>query len=169
MSMAASIESRVPFLDHPLMEFAAQLPQRMKLHGFTTKYVLRQAMRGILPDEILSRRKMGFPVPVGRWFRGPFQQLIDEYVLGPRAMARGLFDEHHVRELVMEHQGGTHDHSERLWSLLNTEIWQRIFLDGESPDDASVGMTRLLDGASRPMRSAPLAPIAPPTVTEPIP
>ena len=169
MSMAASIESRVPFLDHPLMEFAAQLPQRMKLHGFTTKYVLRQAMRGILPNEILGRRKMGFPVPIGRWFRGTFQPLIDEYVLGPRSSARKLFDDGQVRELVTEHQRGTHDHSERLWSLLNAEIWQRIFLDGESPDDASATMTRLVDGAPEPKRSVHPAPVAPHTVTEPIP
>ena len=86
MSMAASIESRVPFLDHPLMEFASQLPRRMKLRGPTTKYVLREAMRGFLPNEILSRPKMGFPVPVGAWFRTSFRPLLDESCsgIGPR-------------------------------------------------------------------------------------
>src|SRR5438270_5724021 len=125
MSMAASIESRVPFLDHPLMEFAAQLPQRMKLRGLTTKYVLRQAMRGILPDAILARRKMGFPVPIGRWFAGEYRRIVDEHVLGPRATERGLFDQGYVRGLVARHQGGDGNHAERLWALVNCEIWQR--------------------------------------------
>jgi asparagine synthase (glutamine-hydrolysing) len=130
MSMAASIESRVPFLDHPLAEFAATLPDRMKLRGWTTKYVLRQAMRGILPQRILARRKMGFPVPVGQWLRGSYRWLLDEYVLGERAVGRGQFEPAVVRRLVAEHQAGA-NHTERLWALLNFELWQRIFLDGE--------------------------------------
>ena len=130
MSMAASIESRVPFLDHPLAEFAAGLPDRLKLRGLTTKYVLREAMRGILPPAIIERRKMGFPVPVGRWLRGPYRWLVDEFVLGERAAARDLFDPEVVRQIVARHQGGE-NHSERLWSLINLEVWQRIFLDGE--------------------------------------
>ncbi|MBO0800575.1 MAG: asparagine synthase (glutamine-hydrolyzing), partial [Blastocatellia bacterium] len=130
MSMAASIESRVPFLDHVLVEFAAGLPVSMKLRGVTTKYVLRRAMRDILPAEILTRRKMGFPVPIGKWFRGQFRSVIDDYVLGPRARARGLFDFDYVRELVARHEAGE-NHSERLWMLVNMEIWQRRFFDGE--------------------------------------
>jgi len=144
MSMAASIESRVPFLDHPLMEFAARLPERMKLRGRTTKYVLREAMKGFLPDEILTRAKMGFPVPIGRWFRGPFRMLLDEYVLGARPAARELFDPAYVRTLVAQHERGQGDHSERLWSLVNFEMWQRLFLDGESVTDTSAVITRLL-------------------------
>ena len=134
MSMAASIESRVPFLDQPLVEFASSLPQRLKLRGWTTKYVLRQAMRDLLPEEILSRRKMGFPVPVGAWFRGAFKGVVDEYVLGERAMARGLFQREQVRRLVAAHNAGREKHDERLWMLVNWEIWQRIFLDGEAPE-----------------------------------
>ncbi|HKW46897.1 MAG TPA: asparagine synthase (glutamine-hydrolyzing), partial [Gemmatimonadaceae bacterium] len=120
MSMAASIESRVPFLDHPLAEFAASLPPRLKLHGWTTKYVLRQAMRGVLPPAILKRRKMGFPVPVGRWLRGPYRWLLDEYLLGERATARVLFEPSVVRRVVSEHLAGV-NHSERLWALINLE------------------------------------------------
>jgi asparagine synthase (glutamine-hydrolysing) len=134
MSMAASIESRVPFLDHPLVEFASSLPQRLKLRGWTTKYVLRQAMRDLLPEEILSRRKMGFPVPVGAWFRGAFRGVVDEFVLGERAMARGLFRRDAVQRLVASHNAGQEKHDERLWMLVNWEIWQRIFLDGEPPE-----------------------------------
>ncbi len=131
MSMAASIESRVPFLDHKLVEFTARMPHEMKLRGGTTKWILRQAMKGILPDEIIHRKKMGFPVPVGNWFRGPFKHIIDEYVLGSRAMGRGIFDPGYVKSLVARHNAGE-NHDERLWSLLNFEIWQRRFIDGEA-------------------------------------
>ncbi|MBA3320275.1 MAG: asparagine synthase (glutamine-hydrolyzing), partial [Pyrinomonadaceae bacterium] len=131
MSMAASIESRVPFLDHKLVEYTARLPERMKLRGLTTKHILRQSMKGVLPEEILSRRKMGFPVPVGAWFRGKFHGIVDEYVLSARARNRGLFDEAYVRRLVAEHQQGA-NHTERLWSLVNFEIWLRQFMDGEA-------------------------------------
>jgi asparagine synthase (glutamine-hydrolysing) len=137
MSMAASIESRVPFLDHKLVEYTARLPERMKLRGLTTKYILRRAMKGILPEEILSRSKMGFPVPVGAWFRGRFRWVIDEYVLSPRTLDRGLFDERFVRNLVERHQSGGENHAERLWSLVNFEMWQRKFMDGEEKGEAS--------------------------------
>jgi asparagine synthase (glutamine-hydrolysing) len=131
MSMAASIESRVPFLDHKLVELTASLPERMKLRGMTTKYILRKSMKGILPEEILTRRKMGFPVPLGSWFRGPFRKIVDEYVLGERATARGIFDPTYLRRLVHEHDAGA-NHSERLWMLINFEMWQRQFFDGET-------------------------------------
>lgn len=132
MSMAASLESRVPFLDHNLVEFTAALPERMKLHGLTTKYILRQSMKGVLPAPILTRRKMGFPVPVGAWFRGAYRGVINEYVLGARARDRGIFDPMYVRALASEHQSGAQDHSQRLWSLVNFEIWMRQFMDGET-------------------------------------
>jgi asparagine synthase (glutamine-hydrolysing) len=131
MSMAASIESRVPFLDHKLVEFAARLPIRMKLRGLTTKYILRRAMADRLPKEILTRKKMGFPVPIGAWLRGSFTHLLDEYALSARSLERGIFNADYVRELVARHRGGE-NHSERLWALVNFEIWQRQFIDGES-------------------------------------
>ena len=133
MSMAASVESRVPFLDHKLVEFTARLPTRLKLRGWTTKYILRESMKSILPSSIISRPKMGFPVPFGRWIRGPFRSVIDEYVLGERSLGRGIFDPTFVRNLVDRHQSGLEDHSERLWALMNFEIWQRRFIDGEEP------------------------------------
>ncbi len=138
MSMAASIESRVPFLDHPLVEFAAALPLRMKLRGVTTKYILREAMKSSLPPEILSRKKMGFPVPVGSWFAGPFRHVIDEFVLSPRAAARGLFDMNAVSSMADRHLRGEQKHDQRLWALVNLEIWQRIFLDGEPVESISL-------------------------------
>lgn len=128
--MAASIESRVPFLDHKLVEFAARLPEKMKLRGLTTKYILRQAMADKVPSEILTRKKMGFPVPVGAWLRGQFRHLLDEYVLSARARERGIFEPEFVRNLVAGHQAGE-NHAERLWMLINFEIWQRRFIDGD--------------------------------------
>jgi asparagine synthase (glutamine-hydrolysing) len=131
MSMAASIESRVPFLDHKLVEFTARMPVEMKLRGKTTKWLLREAMTGILPDAILTRKKMGFPVPLGNWFRGPFKNVIDEYVLGERALSRGIFNAEFVRKLVAQHNAGE-NHDQRLWFLVNFEMWQRRFIDREN-------------------------------------
>ena len=135
MSMATSIESRVPFLDHKLVEFTCRLPERLKMRGGTTKYVLRESMKGVLPSAILSRSKMGFPVPVGKWFRGSHSSIIDEYVLSERAASRGIFSPGFVRALVERHRSGE-DHSERLWSLVNFELWQRQFFDGEDLRDS---------------------------------
>lgn len=132
MSMAASIESRVPFLDHVFAEWVAALPSSCKLRGLTTKWILRAAMKGRLPPQILGRRKMGFPVPVGSWFRAQWRWLIDDYVGGTRAKARGIFESTYVDRLIAQHQSGV-NHSERLWTLLNFEIWARIHLDGEDP------------------------------------
>ncbi|MBC7911570.1 MAG: asparagine synthase (glutamine-hydrolyzing), partial [Pyrinomonadaceae bacterium] len=132
MSMAASIESRVPFLDHKLVEFTARLPQQFKIRGKKTKWILREAMRGILPDEILTRKKMGFPVPLGRWLRDEFRTVVDEYVLHERALGRGIFAAPTVREIVAEHNSGAINHAAKLWTLINFEVWARQFIDGES-------------------------------------
>ncbi len=131
MSMATSVESRVPFLDHKLVEFTSGLPERLKLRGWTTKYVLRESMKGLLPEAILSRPKMGFPVPIGTWFRGAYSYVVDDYVLSDRVLARGIFSPDFVRSLVARHQTGGENHTERLWALVNFEIWQRQFFDDE--------------------------------------
>ena len=131
MSMAASIESRVPFLDHRFVEFAAAIPGRLKVRGWRTKAVLREALRDLVPREILTRPKMGFPVPVGRWLRGRFWPLVEELVLGREALGRGLFEPAELRRLAEAHRAGAAEHGDRLWLLLNLEIWQRIFLDGQ--------------------------------------
>ena len=134
MSMAASIESRVPFLDHKLVEFTARLPRRMKIRGRETKWILREAMKGILPAEILTRSKMGFPVPVGAWFRNEFRSVVEEYVLSERSLSRGIFAADFVREVVSRHNAGE-NHDERLWFLVNFEMWQRQFIDGEKANN----------------------------------
>jgi len=147
MSMAASIESRVPFLDHKLVEFSAGLPARLKLRGSTTKRILRESMSGVLPPSILARPKMGFPVPVGSWFRGCWRGMVTELVLGGRATQRGLFNPDVVRRLVDEHVSGRVEHMERLWALVNFELWLRRFVDGEEdvrmPQTGSVAHARV--------------------------
>ena len=134
MSMAASVESRVPFLDHELVEYAAAMPGHYKLRGWRTKSVLREALKGRVPGPILTRRKMGFPVPLGHWLRGPFWPLVEEFVIGPRALERGFFDADFLRRLAEEHRSGRGEHGDRLWLLMNLEIWQRVFLEAEEPD-----------------------------------
>ena len=134
MSMAASIESRVPFLDDQIVERVTALPSAMKLRGWQTKALLRAAVADLIPRAILTRRKMGFPVPIGRWLSGAFQPLLHEFVLSPRAEQRGMFDPDALRDLVQEHTSGAAQHGHRLWLLINLEIWQRIFIDREAPE-----------------------------------
>jgi asparagine synthase (glutamine-hydrolysing) len=134
MSMAASVESRVPFLDHKFVEYVVSLPAEMKLRGWQTKAILREAVRDLIPPQIRTRRKMGFPVPVGPWLKERFAGLVDEFVMSPRALSRGLFNAGFVREISEEHRSGRVPHGTRLWLLMNLEIWQRIFLDGDAAE-----------------------------------
>jgi asparagine synthase (glutamine-hydrolysing) len=142
MSMATSIESRVPFLDHRLVEFVAQLPDRWKLAGLTTKRVLREAMKGVLPDSILNRPKMGFPVPFGIWIKGAWNGVARDVLLDRRSRERGLIDPAAVDRLLCDHAAGRTDGADRIWSLFNLELWHRTFIDGEGvqtlPDAHSV-------------------------------
>jgi asparagine synthase (glutamine-hydrolysing) len=133
MSMAASVESRVPFLDHQLVEQVVRMPVEFKVRGITTKVILREALRNRIPREILGRRKLGFPVPLGRWARERYAPLIRQTILGPRALARGMFARRVLERLVAEHESGAAKHTDRLWLLLNLEMWHRIFIDGEDP------------------------------------
>jgi asparagine synthase (glutamine-hydrolysing) len=130
MSMSTSIESRVPFLDHRLVEFAARLPDRLKLQGFSTKYVLRQAMRGLLPRSILARRKMGFPVPFGQWMRTEWNAVAADVLLDHRTRERGFLETASVSRLLREHRSGQCDGGNAIWALLNLELWFRTFIDG---------------------------------------
>jgi asparagine synthase (glutamine-hydrolysing) len=119
MSMSTSIESRVPFLDHKLVELAAGLPDRFKLSRFTTKWILREAVRGLLPASVLTRRKMGFPVPFSTWIRGPWHA------------KRGVINHVAVRRLLDDTRTGTRAGADAVWALLNLELWHRTFIDGD--------------------------------------
>jgi asparagine synthase (glutamine-hydrolysing) len=131
MSMAASIESRVPFLDHRLVEFAAGLPPRLKLRGFKTKWILRAAVRDVLPADILTRRKMGFPVPFAAWMKAGWQQVARDVLLDSRSRQRGIINPLAVERLIAAHASARTNGADALWSLLNLELWYRIFIDGE--------------------------------------
>ena len=131
MSMAASIESRVPFLDHKLVEFAAMLPDTWKLSGWTTKRILRESMKGLLPASILNRPKMGFPVPFAPWTRGAWNQVVRDVLLDRRSRERGVIDPEAVDRLLRQHAEGHTEGGDRIWSLLNLELWHRTFIDKE--------------------------------------
>ncbi|MES2606245.1 MAG: asparagine synthase (glutamine-hydrolyzing) [Pseudomonadota bacterium] len=133
MSMSASVESRVPFLDHRLVELVATIPSHHKMRGWQTKSLLRDAVKDLVPREILERKKMGFPVPTSEWLRGRFWPVVEEYVLSNRALARGYFNPIVLRQMAHEHREGKGNHGERLWLLINLEMWQRIFIEGEAP------------------------------------
>jgi asparagine synthase (glutamine-hydrolysing) len=125
MTMAASIEERVPFLDHELVEFAARIPGRILTRGFRTKVLLKQALRPYLPESTLRRRKVGFAVPVGPWFRGPLKSLVADLILSPDARSRGYFNKPKMKQFVCEHFDGVRDRQKQLWALLNFELWCR--------------------------------------------
>ncbi len=131
MSMATSIESRVPFLDHCLVEYVSQLPDSWKLSGLTTKRILREAMKGLVPETILNRPKMGFPVPFGRWTRDGWNAVARDVLLDRTARERGLTDPVAVERLLRDHADGRTDGTDRIWTLLNLELWHRTFIDQE--------------------------------------
>lgn len=131
MSMAASIESRVPFLDHKIVEFAAQVPTRYKIRGFTGKHLVKQAMHQMLPESIIKRKKMGFPVPISQWFRRGPMHAVHPMLAGDRIREHGIFNIDYLTRLIKEHCCGVRDHSDALWTVLNFELWTRVFIDGE--------------------------------------
>ncbi len=128
-SMANSLEVRSPFLDHHLMELAASIPADLKLKGLTTKYLLKKSLFNILPGKILHRRKMGFGVPISRWFRNELKDFVRETLLDECATRRGFFNRNYVERLIAEHQSSVKLHTYRIWALLNLELWCRTFID----------------------------------------
>jgi len=143
MSMAASLEARVPYLDHELVEFAASLPLKHKLDGLQGKGVLRRLARGVLPPEIIKRKKVGFVVPINVWFRGALKPLLESTILSSRSLGRGYFEAGYIRRLVDEHTEGRLDHRRELWTLLNLELWLRTFVDPEKPEPLAVTLDDL--------------------------
>jgi asparagine synthase (glutamine-hydrolysing) len=130
MSMAASIESRVPFLDHPLVEFTARIPSAHQIKGMAGKFILKEAVEDLLPHDIIYRKKMGFPTPWAYWLAGPQLQQIENLLTEPRSAARGLFRPEMISQIFAEHRTGHRDHGNRIWRLVNLELWQRVCLEG---------------------------------------
>src|SRR5216684_200834 len=132
MSMAASIESRVPFLDHVLVEWAMRVPASVQIRGMAGKRILKKAMAGLLPDSIIYRPKLGFPTPWSGWLAGPQLDVIERMLLEPHSLERGLFKRSALERLFREHRAKYRDHYDRIWRLLNLELWHRVCLEGES-------------------------------------
>ena len=131
-SMANSLEVRSPFLDHEMVEFALRLPTTVKMGalGTKTKKLLRDAFADLLPEPIRRRGKMGFGVPLAAWFQRELRGLLHDTLLSPECLARGYFQPDAIRRLVEEHTRGAADHADRLWALLNLELWHREFMKG---------------------------------------
>jgi len=129
MSMDASIESRVPFLDHHLVEFAAGLPANRKLSGWSTKRILREAVRDVLPQSILERPKMGFPVPFGRWVQDGWGPVVRDVLLDRRSRQRGILEPTAVERLLTSEGPFDQQRADATWALLNLELWYRTFID----------------------------------------
>ena len=132
-SMAVSLESRVPLLDHVLMEYAATIPSSLKLREGQGKHILKRAMASSLPGDILTRRKMGFGVPLGEWFRGELRELVRDVLLSRVARERGMFRPAAIARLLDAHEAGRRDYSARLWALVCLELWMGQWLDAQVP------------------------------------
>jgi len=131
-TMAHSLEARSPFLDHVLMEFAASLPVDMKLAGHKKKYLLKTSLRGIVPDEVFLRPKMGFCVPLAQWFREDLREMTYDVLLSTRARQRNYFKSKGIENILREHCREGLDHGTHLWDLLIMELWHRTFIDGDT-------------------------------------
>jgi len=138
MTMATSLECRVPFLDHELVEMAARIPARVKVAGGRLKHLLKRSLHGVLPPEILHRRKRGFGAPMGAWLKTELSGLLASVLSESTVRARGLFDHARIAELAAAHRANRIDGTDRLLALLNFEVWCRVFLDRRSPSDVAL-------------------------------
>ncbi|HEX8148897.1 MAG TPA: asparagine synthase (glutamine-hydrolyzing) [Pyrinomonadaceae bacterium] len=129
MSMAASLEARVPLLERDLVEFVSRMPASLKMRGAESKYVFKRAVRGLVPDEILDRPKQGFGVPIGEWINRELRERIRDTFADARTRARGVVEAAYVDVLLAEHERGRRDHSNALWSLFILELWHRAYVD----------------------------------------
>ena len=128
-SMANSLEARSPFLDHKVIEFAASLPESLKMNRFRPKYLLKKVAARLVPPEVVYRRKMGFGVPIAKWFRGEMSGYVGDVLLSEASLGRGLFEPAEIRKYVDQHIKGENDHATQLWSLLMLELWYRRFIN----------------------------------------
>jgi len=131
-TMANSLEGRSPFLDHKMMEFASSIPSNMKIKSTRLKYILKKALSKALPKEILARGKMGFGVPVDKWFRNELKEYSCGILLSDRSIKRGYFKRDVLKSMLDRHSSGNVNNGERIWSLLNLELWHRMFIDKEN-------------------------------------
>jgi asparagine synthase (glutamine-hydrolysing) len=129
--MAHSLEVREPLMDHPLVEWLGSLPSSLKVRGGEGKWLLKKAMEPRLPDDVLYRPKMGFAVPLSRWFRGPLRERVRGALLGDRLAETGIFEAAYLRRLVDDHQSGIRDYSAPLWTILMFDAFLRNVVDAD--------------------------------------
>jgi asparagine synthase (glutamine-hydrolysing) len=141
MTMATSVEARVPYLDHKLVEFAMSIPSGLKYHHGETKYILKRALEGVIPNQVLNREKKGFGVPLDEWMRGRFGGFVEESLASSKIRRRGLFDYGFVKHMLSEHQRGRANYSFFLWSLLNLSLWYDQWIEGPRPASEAVEST----------------------------
>ncbi|MGC9065461.1 MAG: asparagine synthase (glutamine-hydrolyzing) [Candidatus Ratteibacteria bacterium] len=128
-TMANSLEARSPFLDQEFVELVACFPSHLKMRNFKSKYLLKKKLKNFLPEKIIKRKKMGFGVPIGKWFRDELKTFVQEILLSKDALSRGYFNPEAIKLIVKQHTSGQVDHSARLWSLVMLEMWHKIFVD----------------------------------------
>jgi asparagine synthase (glutamine-hydrolysing) len=145
MSMAHSLEVRVPLLDHKLVELAASIPFNYKIKGFKTKYIFKTVLEGLLPQKVLKQRKQGFTLPFGEWLRGEeLKNLASSLLLGKRAVERGFFNGDYIKGMLDAHASGKQDFSHRIMGLIIFETWARLFLDSKSDTVPSCTLSEML-------------------------
>jgi len=130
IGMSTSIEARVPFLDHKLVEFTMDIPEHWKTKNGTPKYLLKKALEDILPDDIIYRKKMGFAAPMTEWLRGKFGERAENTVMGSKLLDRARFNKHHIQSLFNQHRSGQANHALHLWTLFNLTSWYDHWIDG---------------------------------------
>jgi asparagine synthase (glutamine-hydrolysing) len=137
MSMATSLECRVPLLDHELVELAARMPEDVKIRGGRLKHAMKEAVSGLLPRDILERKKRGFGTPMGAWLKGDLAPLVRGLLSESVVKSRELFHYPVVQELIASHEANRVDGTDRLLALVNLEIWSRLYLDGRARDSVT--------------------------------
>jgi asparagine synthase (glutamine-hydrolysing) len=143
----------VPFLDHSLVEFSLDIPMADKVHGGTAKYLLKKAVEGLIPDEIIYRKKMGFGAPMSQWMRGAFGKQVEASMLSSSLLERGFFNRSYIANLFKDHNAGRRDNSLYIWTLFNLTAWYDYWIGGSARDVHSA------DAAFR-ARSTDLSPVA---------
>ena len=144
MSMATSLECRVPLLDHELVDLTARMPQEVKLRGGRLKHAMKEAVAGLLPHDIIERKKRGFGTPMGAWLKQDLAPMMAELLSEDSLRSRGLLNPAPVRRLISAHEANRVDGTDRLLSLMNLEIWARMYLDGRTPQDVTAELGEML-------------------------
>jgi asparagine synthase (glutamine-hydrolysing) len=155
MTMATSLECRVPLLDTQLVELAARMPSHLKVRGRELKHVMKRALRDVLPSEILHRKKRGFGAPMGAWLKRELKPLLSSVLSREAVERRGLFDWASIAMTMSLHESNRADHTDHLLALLNLELWSRMYLDGERPADLAEALRETTVAA--PVRTAAAA------------